>query len=268
MHEAKMHRYNSFITLTYNNENLPETGSLVKGHITTFLNTLRKALVRGSGAFLTATTSDTAARRYGAPPHAPNRVRFYMAGEYGERFARPHYHLCLFGIDFSDKKYLQLSPAGSKLYRSPTLERLWNKGFTTVGELTYESAAYTARYVMKKITGRQAKQHYEKIDPETGEIIQLLPEYNNMSRRPGIGKPWLEKFCSDAYPHGKVIIKGRRVNTPRYYDQQYAKIEPLKAEDLAYGRFIEALAHYQDNTNERLAARRRVHEAQAKQLLS
>lgn len=265
MHEAKMHRYNSFLTLTYNEKNLPAHGNLTKSHAVAFNKALLKALCKGRGAFLCATTSSKVHSRYGAPPHAPS-FRFYLAGEYGETNLRPHFHICLFGVDFADKVYLTKTATGSKLYRSPTLERIWKKGFSSIGELNFESAAYAARYVMKKITGSRALSHYEKVDPDTGEIIRMQPEYNNMSRMPGIGKPWLDKYGKDAYPEGRIIIRGRKVHTPRYYDQQFKKHDPLGYEALEYSRQIDALAHAHDQRTERLQARERVAAAQLRQL--
>ncbi|WP_217268498.1 rolling circle replication-associated protein, partial [Lactobacillus helveticus] len=75
--------------------------------------------------------------------------RFYMAGEYGESFDRPHFHACLFGLDFSDKKFYKTTKTGSILYTSKILEELWPFGYSTVGDVSFESAAYVARYIMK-----------------------------------------------------------------------------------------------------------------------
>lgn len=229
LHEAKMHRANSFVTLTYREEHLPEHRQLVKRDPVLFLKRLRKATGK--------------------------RFRFYMAGEYGEQYGRPHYHFCLFGLNFPDQQYLQRSPTGYRLYRSPLLEKVWPYGFNTVGELTFETAAYTARYVMKKMNGARAQQHYTRTDPETGEIYQLQPEYNNMSRMPGIGKAWLDKYATDAYPEGKVVLRGKKCNTPRYYDKEYKKLDPLGYEQLQFAREREGLLHHLDQTDERLAVR-------------
>lgn len=108
----------------------------------------------------------------------------------------------------------------------PTLDRLWSKGSTVIGDLTFESAAYTARYCMKKITGDQAESHYEHVDKQTGECTQLKPEYTTMSRRPGIGKPWLDKFLSDVYPSDEVISRGYPAQPPTFYDSQYELEHP------------------------------------------
>lgn len=274
MHEAKLHEHNCFITLTYNPEHLPENGQLVKRHPVLFMNRLRQEAWRqrkkefppynlpvGRGGILTSTSRAHQEGAASAPDKALARrpqIRFYLAGEYGPKLLRPHFHICIFGLDFSDKKYLVKTGPGSKLYRSPTLEKLWKYGYSSVGALTFESAAYAARYVMKKINGQQAKEHYEKINPETGEIYKLQPEYNNMSRMPGLGLAWLEQYKDDWYPEGKLIVNGKKTNTPRYYDKKYAQWEPLKYEDLQHFREIEGRLQAQHQTDERLKAREQV----------
>ena len=100
-------------------------------------------------------------------------VRFFHCGEYGELLYRPHYHACLFGFDFSDK-VLWSTRGGVRLYRSKILEKLWTFGFSTIGDVTFESAAYVARYCTKKITGDKADEHYNG----------RSPEYVTMSRPP------------------------------------------------------------------------------------
>lgn len=76
-------------------------------------------------------------------------------------------------------------------------------------ELTFESAAYAARYITKKISGPEADTHYNVIDLETGEVYSSkIPEFIDMSRRPGIGKPFYEKFKTDIFPSDEVILRG------------------------------------------------------------
>lgn len=282
IHEAKFHKHNCFVTLTYNTQNLPENGQLRKSDAVKFLKRLRQAAWRAAtknplptselvGREGILTSRSTANRRSAndAPQEAVARrplIRYYLAGEYGEQFGRPHFHICLFGIDFSDKHYLSKTGAGSKLYRSPTLEKLWTLGHSSIGELTFESAAYTARYIMKKINGNKQKEHYTKINPDTGEIYELTPEYNVMSRRPGIGLDWFQKFKNDAYPEGRVVIRGKKTNTPRYYDKQYAKLEPIKYEEMQFARHTEGVLHALDQTDERLAVKEKVTQAKIRQL--
>ncbi len=234
-----MHTDNSFITLTYNKQNLPEDGSLNKAHFQKFMKKLRKK--------------------------TNHKIRFFHCGEYGQKLQRPHYHACLFGHDFADKEFFQ-NKNDNDLYTSQVLNDTWAKGFATTGELTFESAAYTARYCMKKITGEDAHAHYQNINTQTGEINQLQSEYTTMSRRPGIGKTWYEKYKSDLFPRDECIIDGRIMKPPRYYAKMYQTQEPEKHEQIknTRRRFFEK--HKQDATWQRLADREKVKHAQLNQL--
>jgi len=229
MHEKQMHDDNIFITLTYNDQNLPTDNSLAHRDFQLFMKRLRK--------------------------NTKKKIRFYMAGEYGENFERPHYHAILFGIDFPDKTFEATTPAGQKLYNSETLTKIWGMGHTSIGEVTFESCAYVARYIMKKITGDPAKKHYETVDWATGEIKQRTPEYNAMSRRKGIGQPWFDKYFSDVYPHDYVVINGHKTKPPKYYDQLLAKKYPFEIEQIKFLREQGALERSADNTDSRLRQR-------------
>ena len=171
VHEASLHHQNCFLTLTYDQQHLPPDGSLRKEDMQLFLKRLRKHL-------------------------HPAKIRFFQAGEYGENTFRPHHHCLLFGYDFPDKLLIR-SSGQNPLYNSATLDRLWSYGFCSIGALTFDSACYTARYVMKKITGDNADNHYQ------GKV----PEYVTMSRRPGIGSEWYTKYQSDLYNHDRCVVR-------------------------------------------------------------
>lgn len=243
MHEASLYDRNCFITLTYSPEHLPADGSLRYADFQLFMKRLRKRFkghreVPGSAE--------------------PRPIRFYMCGEYGETFGRPHYHACLFNFDFEDKVHLMRTKSGSRVFRSKALEELWPFGFSSIGAVNFESAAYVARYVMKKITGDAAKSHYERVDPDTGEISQLIPEFNKMSLKPGIGGAWFDKYSSDVYPRDYVVVNGRKVKPPRYYDKLFADDYPVEFEGIQYSRYLDALSRVSDNTSERLAVKEKV----------
>lgn len=194
MHEARMHDSNCFITLTYNDENLPSKGSLNKVHFQKFLKRLRQSIFRENG--------DTG-------------LKFYMCGEYGEKLSRPHYHALIFGFDFPDKR-IWCVRNGNKFYRSELLESLWKFGYSLIGDATFDTAAYVARYVTKKITGDKADLHYQG----------KLSEYNIMSRGgkkgKGLGYSFFEKYAGDIYPHDYVPMVGKFVlRPPKYYDDKY-----------------------------------------------
>lgn len=227
--ESKLHAENSFITLTYNEENFPQYGSLNYRHWQLFAHRLRKKI----GAF-----------------------RFFVAGEYGEQLSRPHYHALLFGLDFADKRKCNSVYSSRDLYQSETLERLWPHGFSTIGNVTYESCRYTASYVCKKITGRMSEAHYSRVIPETGEIIQLEPEFARMSLRPGIGAEWFRKYYKEVEQHDAIIINGSRKRVPRYFDILSRRPDSSVDSDyMAFRRQVLAMEHSADNTADRLAVR-------------
>jgi len=247
VHEASMHENNCFITLTYDAENLPPDGGLKKKDFQNFMKRLRK--------------------------QTKAKIRYYHCGEYGDQTNRPHYHAILFGYNFDDWQYLFNSPGGEPIYTSKTLEKIWQNGFVTIGTMTFESAAYVARYCMKKLNGPLAEQinpktdlrHYERINEFTGEIVPVLSEYSTMSRRPGIAHNWIANFTRDVYPKDFTTIKGIRMQPPKYYDKYLGSIEPDMYDDIKAAR---ALSGYNstDNTSLRLSARETVKKAQFKQL--
>lgn len=244
VNESQLHEQNCFITLTYNDDHLPHDFGLDKTAFPKFMKRLRK--------------------KYGG-----KKVRYFHCGEYGEKNYRPHYHACLFGFDFNDKVLFNTQNEVD-LYTSDTLSSLWPYGFSTIGEVTFESAAYVARYVMKKVTGDKADEHYERVLSETGEVVQVEPEYTTMSRRPGIGKGWYDKYKSDAYPSDYIVLRGQKMQPPKYYDGLYERDDnPIKLDMRAIkkGRRRRALKRKDENTTERLAVKEKVKKAQLKQLI-
>ncbi|AXH74346.1 MAG: replication initiator protein [Microviridae sp.] len=191
MHEKRMHEHSTFLTLTYDNEHLPRGGTLVKRDLQLFMKRLRKS--KGEG------------------------VRFYACGEYGDFNGRPHYHLLLFNCLFGDRKFLKENKRGDKLFCSEEVRKLWPVGHNWLGEVTTESANYVARYILKKVTGKKADEHYAVIDAH-GEVYDREPEFTVMSRRPGIGAGYYEKYGSEVRIHDSVIVNGREAKPPRYYD--------------------------------------------------
>ena len=181
-----------------------------------------------------------------------------MCGEYGEESDRPHYHALLFNHDFPDK--IQINDT---LWFSPLLEKIWGHGLASIGEVTFESAAYVARYIMKKVNGEKAEYHYHALSKETGELFPIIPEYSTMSRRPGIGKDWYEKWKTDIYPSDEIIVNGKAVKPPKYYDQQLTEGETLT---LKKQRIKAAKQWVENNTPERLMAREKVKLSQLNQL--
>lgn len=231
VHEAALYQDNCFVTLTYDDEHLPADRSLHYRDFQLFMYRLRK--------------------RYGA------KRRFYMCGEYGETYGRPHYHACFFNLDFGDLEPFKGS-GKSQLFVSQELHRLWPYGYSTVGQVTFDSAAYVARYVMKKVTGDAAEAHYQWVDPETGEIHNRRPEFTNMSRRPGIGREWYDRFHKEVYPDDFVIMNGRKIRPPKYYDQLYELTYPSDFRSVRFARKQQGRKRSADATPERLKVREKV----------
>ena len=240
VHEASLHDSNSFITLTYNDENLPADGGLRKKHFQDFIKRLRKKL-------------------------HPKKIRYYMCGEYGDNFGRPHYHAIIFGYGFPDKKLWQ-TRRENKFYRSELLENLWPYGYSDISNVTFKSAAYVARYVMKKQTGEKAKEHYMKPDKQTGELKSIQPEYNSMSLKPGIAYDWFKQFSGDVYPSDEIVINGKKLKTPRYYDKLLEKTDLSTFEDIKAKREKTAKKHWKNQTPERLSVREKCAQAQTSSL--
>lgn len=198
VHEASLHKENCFVTLTYDDAHLPAMGSLHKPDLQKFFKRLRKH----KGPF-----------------------RYYACGEYGDTTQRAHYHACIFGLDFQDKiEFRKIGP--TTLYLSETLTRIWGNGNTSVGALTFESAAYTARYVMKKQTGLAKGGGYVHLDPQTGELTSLVQPFANMSLRSAIAKDWLHRYHGDIYNKDYIVVRGRKHKPAKYYDTLYDSINP------------------------------------------
>ncbi|AXH77939.1 MAG: putative replication initiation protein [Microviridae sp.] len=206
-HEAQMHESAVFLTLTYRDEDLPDDNSVCVNVSQKFMQDLRNAL-RARGI----------------------KVRFLMCGEYGSKKGRAHYHVIVFGYSFPDRVLDRYTNRGDPLYRSAELDGIWPYGFASIGEVSYESARYTASYAMKQYRGEGAEEHYDRQHPFTGEFHRVSPEFATMSRMPGIGQSWLAKYKSDVYPDDFVLVGGRKLKPPRFYDQQLsdAELEPVK----------------------------------------
>lgn len=246
-HEASLYSDNCFLTLTYSDENLPENSSLCLRDFQLFIKRLRK--------------------KYG------KNIKYYHCGEYGEKTNRPHYHALIFNFDFKDKTIYKIKNE-QKYYISASLSKLWinpktkkTLGHCVIGDLTFESAAYVARYCLKKITGKDSDKYYERFNSETGEIVKIAKEYATMSRRPGIGRDWYKKYQTDVYPRDYVVKDGVKMRPPKYYDRQLEITDPKEIRRIKALRKQSAAKHAVDNTPARLAVREKVQKAQAKLLV-
>jgi len=226
MAEASLHEDNSFLTLTYRDEELvyggQSHGILIPRHLELFWKRLRKFVGK--------------------------RVSYYACGEYGDKSSRPHYHACLFGFAFQDQKLWSVKN-GNSLYTSDALDGLWTHGRCVIGNLTFESAAYVARYCIKKRLGK-TKGTYD----EDG----ITPEFARMSRRPAIGKRWFERFSRDVFPHDSFVVRDFPSKPPRYFFDLYRRLDPALAQYVRDERTKEAISRFEDSTPRRLSEREKV----------
>ncbi len=273
LHEAQLHKENCFLTLTFSDEGLEkrekEYLQANKKIFNKYKNNeekLKEKLidiphktsihVRDLQLFMKKLR-----KQYGS------QIRFFACGEYGDENLRPHYHLCIFNMDFPDKKLWKKTSQDHKLYISDTLEELWSYGHATIGEVNFETAAYVARYIMKKVNGSRQEKHYQTFNPETWEIINRTPELTTMSRRPGIGADWFKKFKSDIYDTDYVVINGKKCGAPKFYDNLLLETDPGHYDEIKEARLNNIDKNNIDNTPERLEIREKVKKLRLNQLV-
>lgn len=242
-----------FLTLTYRDSHectsrqlkkgyhLPSDGSLHPSHLRNFIKRLRKSL--------------------------PQKIRYFAVGEYGDESFRPHYHVILFNHDFSDSVAIR-EKEGIWLYESDTLSRLWPYGFSTIGEVNWQTAAYCARYCVKKVNGEKANEYYLRHDDELGYEYWLEPEFIRMSLKPGIGKEWFDRYKKDFFPRDEVPVPGKRTfyKMPRYYDKLMEKYDPEGFQEVKTKRKLAMMENASEYSHERLMAKYKVKKAQVKML--
>lgn len=237
-HEAKLYDSNLFLSLTYDEQHVPQDFSVKLRDYQLFIKRVRK--------------------------HFGRSVRFVGCGEYGDTTFRPHYHFGIFNLDFSDKRQVG-TRGGYPIYRSEILAELWPFGSHEIGRLTHESGGYIARYVFKKMTGERADSHYLRVSPIDGALHRVAPEFFTMSRRPGLGMGWFNRFASDAFPSDFLVVDGRKVRPPQFY---LSKMDEGTQEAIKRRRKARAVqpAQRANSTSERLAVRKEVFEARVKRL--
>lgn len=226
VHEAQMHEHNSFITLTFDKDHLPEDYSVNVRTWQLFMKRLRQEV------------------------DVP--LRFFACGEYGSENLRPHYHALINGFDFADdRKHLYDGEYGP-IYTSERLAKVWPYGSHEIGNVTFKSARYVAGYIYKKITGDPAASHYTRTHPDSGAVVTVEPEFCVQSRRPGIGSTWFDKYHKDCFPSDFLVIEGRQVPVPRFY---LHKLDELEQQRILRKRKRKSLPHKWNKTPDRLAVR-------------
>lgn len=203
-HELKMHDTGCFLTLTYSPEKLPMKDGVsvfVKQHLVDFVKRLRSRLEYDFDGL---------------------QIKTMGCAEYGEQFGRPHFHLLVFGFDFPDKYFWQMSGSDwdpekrNPIYRSNFLEELWTLGHSSIGALTEQSAHYVARYITKKISGTRSSLHYGPRSPET-----------LMCSSKDLGLSFFLKYQKEILANDSVFFRNRSVPIPRYYLRHLKAESPL-----------------------------------------
>lgn len=242
-HEAKMCNEagsgSAFLTLTFDNEHLPPDNSVSVDTFQRFMKRLRYEVGKSIS------------------------LRYLGCGEYGSRLGRSHYHALIFGYGFPDKRLYKTVGKNTRLYTSELLSKVWPYGFCTVGNVSYQSARYVSSYVMKKLGGDRAEAHYQRSNPETGEVWAVEREFQLMSLKPGLGKSWLDKYKSDVYPADAVLIDNKLRKPPRYYDQQLSEEE---FEPIRRARAKRARLRPEEHSKERLWTRHECAELRVERL--
>lgn len=215
-----------FLTLTYDNDHLPI--EISKRELQLFIKRVRK----------------------------DKDIKYYACGEYGDQTYRPHYHLILFGM--SRKDFDQIGYSYGKLLYST---KYWTKGNIFIGNVTYNSARYVAKYIYKKYNGKYAKEYYGTLQ----KPFQLVSQ--------GIGLRWCLDNVQRILDYGYINANGSKRSVPRYYikkleDIYTLEIDRYKREKKDYARIESILARLdlikqgltKDEVESRFAAKRKERE--------
>lgn len=224
--EQLYHDESWFLTLTYDDENLPPafavdstTGEIISSHSTLVKSDLQKFMKR---------------LRF----NSKQNIRFFAAGEYGTHTYRPHYHLLLFGLHLDDLQVIKKNFAGDDYYISPFIEKCWPYGIHILGKVTWQSAAYVARYTMKKATHGFDKSFYDKAGIE--------PEFQVMSNRPGLAR-WFYEDHPELFDYDSFSVStpqgGRVMYPPEYFRKLFAEKHPVDATVRAHNVSINAFVN-------------------------
>lgn len=263
VHELRTAGSGCFITLTYDDQHVPVDYSVNLRDLQLFFKRLRKHLRKA---------------------HPGLKIKFFACGEYGTQFGRPHYHACITGFDFPDRTFYRSNDQGDRMYKSELLAELWPAGLHEISDLTFKSAAYTARYVTQVISGdtEVVSQHYSRVSPIDGNTYNVKPEFATMSKKPGLGAEWFQRFKGDAFSFSDIVnqdgeVVGRRpsgdflvvdnhkVKPPSYYLRQLSEADALLVQRERKRHSIQPKVKA-NNTPERLNVRKQVQEAKAKRL--
>lgn len=201
-----------FLTLTYNEENLPLNNTLVKKDVQDFLKRLRKY-------------------------YKDIKIRYFAAGEYGDKKFRPHYHLIIYGLKAPEQR--KKSSLNFK-YGLFLAEKIWKKGYCYVGYVNSQCIAYVSKYIMKSFV--------KNISNEKLEKAGMLPPFSLKSS--GIGLTWLlnnlEQVIHDLKKYKTVRLFKSRTSYPRYYRKKLIELGYFN-EDYFSSRYYKEMDSIQDS---------------------
>lgn len=216
--EKEQYQFNYFLTLTYDDDHLVSK-SLIKKDFQDFMKRLRE---------------------FYRINYNHDNIRFFACGEYGPKNLRPHFHAILFNLPIYDLKIVGCSARGDRYFESAVLSKIWKNGFVTVGEVTFDSCAYVARYVLDKVNGPTSQAFYDNFG--------IVPEFVLMSRHPGIGFNYYNINKNKIYSNDEIFYKkgdlALRCHSLSYYDRLYEIEEPdklylIKKKRLSNALFLE-----------------------------
>lgn len=227
LYESLEHKENWFLTLTYDEKNLPEAGTMIDP------NTGEE---KGQNPFGTLKNTDFTnfikkLRTYYERKYNHKGIRFMGCGEYGSKGQRPHYHIILFNLPIPIEKlrFHEYNENYEAMYRCTEIEEIWGKGIVVAAEVNWNTCAYVARYITKKVGIPTQKEYYNCLGVEE--------EFFRMSRRPGIGRAYYEKNKDKIYEKDELIIQKygggvMKVRPPKYYDKLYDIENPEQFEKI------------------------------------
>jgi hypothetical protein len=169
-HEIACHDDNCFLTLTYDDDNLPSI-LIVKDFFQKFIKRLRK--ITGL------------------------KLKYIVSHEYGSKSGRPHHHAIIFGWTPPKQSFLMEAPSGEPLFTSEMLGKLWPYGFHSIGDANEKTAYYIASYSLKSNS-------YDIVNPDTGDIITICDSMN-CSTRPAIGREYFFKHYKQIVQNEKFL---------------------------------------------------------------
>jgi len=205
-HELATSEDAMFLTLTYDDDHVPDNGSLRKKHVQDFIKRLRRQMEY---------YNDT------------RKIRYFLSGEYGDQTQRPHYHAILFNLSLSDNdKQLIKDQWPLCDWTNPHIAK------NSFGTVTPDSIQYVAAYIDKKYSGDLATQEY--VDKGREPVFKLCSK--------GIGRDFCDLNGDQLYDNLYTTMQGVKMSLPRYYcnrlqiPEHILKLKALEAEEKSVER--------------------------------